>query len=66
MECQDFVVSVLQVCIVLALFDILKISIVLMLPLGIFYGSQALNTIKKIQVGFYRSYKFKLVSFIMN
>ncbi|XP_067949778.1 ATP-binding cassette sub-family C member 4-like [Watersipora subatra] len=38
-----------MICIALALFDILKISIVLMLPLGIFYGSQALNTIKKIQ-----------------
>jgi len=38
---------------VLALFDVIKVSIVLMIPLGIFYGSQALNTIKKIQVGLF-------------
>ena len=39
-----------QVCIVLALLDVLKVTIVLMVPLGVFYGSQALGTVRKIQV----------------
>lgn len=41
--------TVQQVCLTLALLDIIRLNMTIMLPLGLFYGSEALTTITSIQ-----------------